>query len=436
MKSKTNCLFSIGRKSVLLLPALFPVALRSQNAMPPAAANSFLYLKVQLDPNLKPASLKPGDVVEGELVRSVYWRYQEVLPKGGRVRLLVDRIERRKRVMNDHWPWAIKAFAPRHEKYPTFRTAQVWLAGGRSLNLQISLLSITQNVAVRAEWGKKRPHCDPTEPNAPEVGLTLISNPGTIASKAKTPPARFTASLQAFVNPADLPADPGNQASLPYAEKMAISAGTQAKVVLLDGVSASGSHPKDAFQALLIEPISVGSTVLVPAGSVLEGKVAKAQKPRIMSRSGSLLLSFTFIINPDGTANRVDASVSGVTLDRHSHARIEAEGEIRGDRPGAAWLLMNLGVTGGLAKVADDGTQLMVQAIVSTATDASTAGTSRIIAACVSGVFMLTRHGRDVVLPKFTEMEITFNRPVVLSAVSLNAAPRSDEPPAQSRMEQ
>jgi hypothetical protein len=41
----------------------------------------------------------------------------------------------------------------------------------------------------------------------------------------------------------------------------------------------------------------------------------------------------------------------------------------------------------------------------------STAGTSRIVAACVSGVFMLTRHGRDVVLPKFSEIDITFNRP-------------------------
>jgi hypothetical protein len=50
-----------------------------------------------------------------------------------------------------------------------------------------------------------------------------------------------------------------------------------------------------------------------------------------------------------------------------------------------------------LAKVADDSTQLIMESIISAATDVSTAGTSRIVAACVSGVFMLTRHGRDVV---------------------------------------
>lgn len=435
MKSNTNYLFSIGRNAVLFL-GLLPVALCAQNAMPPAAANSFLYLKVQLEPKLKPASLKPGDVVEGELVRGVYWRDKEVLPKGGHISLVVDGLERRRRVMNDHWPWAIKAFAPRHEKYPTFRAAQVSLPDGRALTLQISLLSITQNVVVRAQSGKKRAHNDPTIPNGPGVSPAVTSKTDAMVLSAKTPPAGLTANLRAVVNAADFPADTGNQASLPSRAAMTLSAGTQAKVVLLDAVSASGSHPSDAFQALVIEPISVGSTVLVPAGSVLEGQVTKAQKPRMMSRSGSLLLSFTSIINPDGTADRLDASVSGVTLDKRSHARMDAEGEIHGDRPGSVWTLINLGVTGGLAKAADDGTQLIVQAIVSTASDASTAGTSRIVAACVSGVFMLTRHGRDVVLPKFTEMEITFNRPVVLSVVSPSPVRSSDGIPMQSRIEQ
>jgi len=44
---------------------------------------------------------------------------------------------------------------------------------------------------------------------------------------------------------------------------------------------------------------------------------------------------------------------------------------------------------------------------------------------------MLTRHGRDVVLPKFTEMDITFSRPVVLSA----GAPSAVGGNAQLKME-
>src|SRR5256884_9650389 len=95
---------------------------------------------------------------------------------------------------------------------------------------------------------------------------------------------------------------------------MTVPAGTQAKVILMDAVSASGSHEGDTFRARLIEPISVSSTFVLPAGSVLEGRVAKAQKPRMMSRSGSLLLSFTSVTNPDGTDKRIDASVAGGSL--------------------------------------------------------------------------------------------------------------------------
>jgi hypothetical protein len=85
-------------------------------------------------------------------------------------------------------------------------------------------------------------------------------------------------------------------------------------------------------------------------------------------------------------------------------------------------MMANVAVTGGIAKVADDGIQLLVEAISSTATDASTAGTGRIIALCASGVFMITRHGRDVMLPQFTEMNIMLDRPV-----SLNMPARGSE---------
>src|SRR5437879_7100350 len=78
------------------------------------------------------ASLKPGDLVEGRLIRSVYWRDKELLQARSPVRLVVDRLEQRRRAPNDHWPWAMKLFAPRHDKYPTFRLAQVLLPDGRT----------------------------------------------------------------------------------------------------------------------------------------------------------------------------------------------------------------------------------------------------------------------------------------------------------------
>jgi hypothetical protein len=84
-------------------------------------------------------------------------------------------------------------------------------------------------------------------------------------------------------------------------------------------------------------------------------------------------------------------------------------------------MAINIGVTAGIAKEADDATQLLVEALISTATDASTAGVAKIVGTCASGMFILTRHGRDVVLPRFTEMNIVFDRPLSLAGSQLAA---------------
>jgi hypothetical protein len=118
------------------------------------------------------------------------------------------------------------------------------------------------------------------------------------------------------------------------------------------------------------------------------------------------------------------ASVSAAELDQRSHTKIDPEGKMHGDRPGKAWMVVNIGVTAGIAKEADDTLQLIIEAVVSTATDASTAGVGKIAATCASTLFILTRHGRDVVLPRFTEMNIVLDRPVSLA----NAAPATTSP--------
>ncbi len=177
LHGKVNRVFSIVRTSVLFFFAILPVALHGQNAMPfAAAADSFLYIKVQLEPSIMRASLKPGDLVEGRLIRSVYWRDKELLQARSPVRLVVDRLEQRRRAPNDHWPWAIKLFAPRHDKYPTFRLAQVLLPDGRTMDLQVSLLSITQEVEVRAESRKRSTKASAGSAKTPDATVRAASS--------------------------------------------------------------------------------------------------------------------------------------------------------------------------------------------------------------------------------------------------------------------
>jgi hypothetical protein len=357
-----------------------------------SAPDSFphnLYVKVRLDQKLKTSKLKTGDTVQGVLYQPVYSGEREVLPATSQVRLTVDHLEHKKRTPNNHWPWVIQAFMPRHENYPTFRSALVLLPDGKEIPLQVSLISIATKVPARTQAKNDR--------NTAEQS----------ASKSK-PPVLMTmvATTQEL---------PGEYRSSPASVPVTLATGTGAKVILLGNVSASKSVAGDTIRARLVEPVRVGPTVVLPEGTVFQGKVVRSKPPRWLSRSGSLLLKFTGVTLPGAeTGNPIAASVTGAEVDAASLTRIDSEGELKGS-PGKAWMLANVAVTGGIAKVADDGIQLLVEAVSSTATDASTAGTGRIVALCASGIFMITRHGRDVMLPQFTEMNLMLDRPVSLN---------------------
>ncbi len=372
---------------------------------------SGLYLKVQLSNPVRMSKLKPGDVVEGSLSRDVYSADRKLFPSGNTVRLTVDRTERRKRIRNDHWPWVIQAFTPRHENYPVFESATVTQDKGAS-SLPVSLISVSRLREVHAKARKNKPG--------------QISSADTDGIRVSQSNAKKTATpalvLEAFgIESASSATDVTSQATSAArdsGEAETLPVGTRCKILLLDSVSASKSKPGDAIRARLLEPVLLNSTVVIPAGSLIEGKVVKKTPPRWLSRAGSLYMTFTELTLPGGNRFPIAASLAGAELDVRSHTRMDAEGRLHGERPGKAWMAINLGMTAGIAKEVDDGLQLVIEAIVSTATDVSTAGTARIAASCASGLFMATRHGRDVILPHFTELDISLDRPLSLNATA------------------
>ena len=374
-----------------------------------------LYVEVLPSKPLKVSALKPGEVIEGALSRDVYSEDRVIFPSGLAIRLTVGNPERRRKEPNDHWPGVVRLFSSKYENYPTFRAAAVTLPSGLQVPLQVHLISIGRRYEIHAPAKKSnaKPAAAAATPGGPPSGpgsdpagsepahreRKSVVRGQTVILEAAAPTPEQTRELSA------LPPAP------PPVTQPVVAAGTRGQIILLTSLSASKNHPGDLFRARLIEPVRAGSTIVLPEGCVLLGKVVKTSPPRWLSRPGSLQMAFTGLALPGGVAHPLTGSLSGVELDQRSRSRMNAEGGLSGDKPGKAWMLINLGVTAGIAKVTDDTTQLIIEAIVSTATDASTAGVAKIVAACTSGIFMVTRHGRDVVLPRFTRMEIAFDRP-------------------------
>src|SRR5215831_20249312 len=138
------------------------VRLDNPDSGPPANVSN-LYLKVRLDSAVKVSKLRPGDEVSGKLFQDVYQGGIDVFPASSAVRLTVDRLERRRRAPNDHWPWVIKVSTPRHESWPVFHVASVTNVDGTQVPLEVSLISAKREVEIEP---KPKKHSASTTPGA------------------------------------------------------------------------------------------------------------------------------------------------------------------------------------------------------------------------------------------------------------------------------
>src|SRR5258708_5467296 len=312
---------ALAATTLMLAPSLCPAADQKSDASPASSADPGLYMKVQLPRRIKLSKLKPGDLVEGTLARDVYSADHELFPAGRQVRLTVDHLERRRRVRDDHWPWVINVFTPRHENYPAFKNATVVQAQGES-TFQVSLISVNEKREVHAQTKKNKSAPESAE----EHGTVEVSK-----SNVKQPVAPVMV-LEAFAVDPSLEEESKHQGAesgnpSPDARSLAaLPTGTQCKILLLGDVSASKSKPGDVVQARLLEPVMLNSRVVLPAGSLIEGKVVKRTPPRWGSRAGSLSLPFTSLPLPAGNLIPITPPLSGAELNQNSHTKIDAQG--------------------------------------------------------------------------------------------------------------
>lgn len=270
----------------------------------------------------------------------------------------MDRLDRRWRAPNESLAWLV------------FHVANVTKPDNSQVPLDVFLVSVNKEVEVEPKSRKNSVSAmsgiDFPHGTRPELGplVTLI------------------ASTQANANS-------GVDTTAPR-ESLEIPSETEAKLILLRDISASKNHVSDSFQARLVEPVFLESRILLPEGTLFEVTVLKSQAPRTLSRSGSILLSFTNMTIPGGKRSPIAASVAGAQVSQRSHTVIDPEGRMHGDRPGKAWMLLIIGATAGITKEVDGITQLIIEALVSTATDASTAGTASVVSTCASAIFLLT----------------------------------------------
>lgn len=78
-----------------------------------------------------------------------------------------------------------------------------------------------------------------------------------------------------------------------------VPVGTKIPIIMDSPVDSDTSQEGDEFTARTSEDLSIDGSTVLPAGSIIKGRIAKINPPKTMGRSGSVSLKFDTVTTPD-----------------------------------------------------------------------------------------------------------------------------------------
>lgn len=78
-----------------------------------------------------------------------------------------------------------------------------------------------------------------------------------------------------------------------------VPTGTNIPIIMDTAVDSDTSQEADEFSARTAEDLTIDGSNVVPAGSIIKGRIAQLNSPRHLNRSGSVALKFDTITTPD-----------------------------------------------------------------------------------------------------------------------------------------
>lgn len=89
------------------------------------------------------------------------------------------------------------------------------------------------------------------------------------------------------------------------------------------------SRAGDRFQATVTTPVYASGVEVVPAGSIVEGRVVSVSPARTRGREGQLAMRFDSVVTPDGTSHQLEGALTELQDGRAG--KVDAENEVTGN---------------------------------------------------------------------------------------------------------
>lgn len=390
----------LGFSLLLAAPGISQDRLVAPESTPPRAEGEVripqgTFLQVELAQRTNWKRLARNSVVEGELMLPVFVGSDVAIPKQTKISLTIESV---KKVGNDSGKWrkagqaVVRAFNPLEKS----------LAAEYAIRVSKTEIETPQGSLVVTAKALRAGYAAMIEPKVERSGEAYsLEAPGANAGGTKG--KRQTVILQ-LEDGVLWPTPPARRI-----ENADESNTHKVRAFLLTQLSASHSQKDDAFQARLAEPVRLGDRVF-EEGSVVDGKVSQSVPPRMLSRAGSLHLRIDRITSPEGASVAVAGALGGVEAEPGAKYTLDEEGGLHGLRPGMKNALVDLSIAYAMGKISDDLAETPIRAVGAAMSDAAVANAARYFGLGASAVFLVTRHGRDVYLPRYSEIEIDFGR--------------------------
>ena len=186
-------------------------------------------------------------------------------------------------------------------------------------------------------------------------------------------------------------------------------------------LSSRTSRVGDKFVATVTVPVYVNGQTVIPAGSIIEGRVTQVTPAKRMSRSGMIAIDFDDLVFPNGT--RVDL-VGGLTSsDPRTRRRIDDEGRVSAEGNNRTPVFIGGGGAIGavLGGIAGGGKGAVLGGITG---------------AAAGGAAVLLAKGEEAQVPSGTPFGVQLKQSLIIRESALiESAPSGDRPPDQPSMD-
>lgn len=188
-----------------------------------------------------------------------------------------------------------------------------------------------------------------------------------------------------------------------------VPSGTALMVRLETTLATFSNKPGDPFRGSLTQPVVVNGQTLLPAGTVVEGRVTKVTEPRRISGKPTIAILPEAVILPTGERLFLDATLTDTNIpgtDVNSEGQFKGSGHDRNDQLEAGG-----GTVGGM----------LVGGLIGGPVGVLVGGA---VGAGSTTTHWLIRH-RSATLPAGTQLTLELNRPLTMTnaATAQAAAP-------------